>query len=90
MNYHRRYHGNFERMKNRVENGDIGEVEMINLVARDPSEPHWDYLQWSGGLFKDMSVHDLDMARYIAKSPIKSIFANGANLFSENIKKAND
>jgi len=66
VNYHRRYHNNFARIKDMVMEGKVGNVEMINMVARDPTEPHEIYIPASGGLFKDMSVHDIDMARYIS------------------------
>lgn len=66
VNYHRRYHDNFMRIKQAVSNGDIGKVEMINMVARDPEDPHEEYIPASGGLFKDMSVHDFDMAMHLA------------------------
>jgi myo-inositol 2-dehydrogenase/D-chiro-inositol 1-dehydrogenase len=66
VNYHRRYHNNFERMKEMISQGKIGKVEQINMVARDPVEPHEIYVLASGGLFKDMSVHDIDMARYVS------------------------
>jgi len=70
VNYHRRYHDNFERIKEQVESGAVGKVEMIRMVARDPTDPHEDYIPASGGLFKDMSVHDIDMARYLSQSEV--------------------
>jgi len=74
VNYHRRYHNNFERIKEIVESGKIGKVEMIKMVARDPVEPHEIYIPASGGLFKDMSVHDIDMARYLSKSEVETVY----------------
>lgn len=90
VNYHRRYHDNFERIKEAVEKGTVGKVEMINMVARDPNDPHEDYIPASGGLFKDMSVHDIDMARYLSKSNVKSVYCQGANFYSEMIKRNGD
>lgn len=74
VNYHRKYHDNFERIKEQVEQGAVGKVEMISLVARDPCDPTAEYILSSGGLFKDMSVHDIDMARYLSKSNVRSIY----------------
>lgn len=90
VNYHRRYHNNFARMKDMVMEGKVGTVEMINMVARDPTEPHEIYIPASGGLFKDMSVHDIDMARYISQSEIKNVYCQGGNLYSEMIERNGD
>ena len=90
VNYHRKYHNNFERIKEMVVKGKVGNVEQINMVARDPTEPHEIYVLASGGLFKDMSVHDIDMARYISQSEVKTVFCQGGNLYSELLKKCGD
>jgi len=63
---------------------------MINMVARDPHDPHEDYIPASGGLFKDMSVHDIDMARYLSRSEVDSIYCQGANFYSEMIERNGD
>lgn len=60
------------------------------MVARDPKEPHQAYIQPSGGLFKDMSVHDIDMARYISGSEVQTVFCQGANLYSQLLKQEGD
>lgn len=90
VNYHRRYHDNFERIKEQVMKGAVGNVEMINMVARDPTDPHEHYIPASGGLFKDMSVHDIDMARYLSQSEVESVYCQGANMYSEMIKRNGD
>lgn len=63
---------------------------MISLVARDPKDPTAEYIRASGGLFKDMSVHDIDMARYLSQSNVKSVYCQGANYYSDVIKECGD
>jgi len=59
------------------------------ITSRDPGEPPASYLAESGGIFRDMTIHDLDMARYFIPD-IVEVSAQGANVFSENVRQAGD
>jgi len=58
--------------------GLIGDVEMVSIVSRDPGPPGLDYLKRSGGLFRDMTIHDFDMARFLlGEEPPRSTLCVG-------------
>ena len=61
----RRFDPNFKRVKQAIVSGEIGEVVTVKLCSRDPAPPPFEYVQGGGGIFKDMAVHDLDMARFL-------------------------
>ena len=63
---------------------------MIKITSRDPAPPPIDYIKSSGGLFLDMTIHDIDMAKYIADSEVKEVYALGKNLIDPAIGEAGD
>lgn len=88
--FNRRFDPNFANVQARIAGGDIGPVEIVTIQSRDPSPPPISYIQSSGGLFRDMMIHDLDMARFLlAEEPI-SVFAVGSSLVDPDIGRAGD
>ncbi|HEX4259984.1 MAG TPA: Gfo/Idh/MocA family oxidoreductase, partial [Acetobacteraceae bacterium] len=79
----------FRALRERLEAGEIGTLEQLSIISRDPAPPPASYVAGSGGLFRDMTIHDLDMARAIA-GEIESVFAAGANLIDPTIREAGD
>ena len=65
-------------------------MRSIKITSRDPAPPPIHYIKSSGGLFLDMTIHDFDMARYIADSEVTEVFARGYNLIDPEIGKAGD
>jgi myo-inositol 2-dehydrogenase/D-chiro-inositol 1-dehydrogenase len=76
-------------LKRRVAAEEIGALEQLLITSRDPGEPPAAYLPQSGGIFRDMTIHDLDMARYFVPN-IVEVSAQGANVFSDAIRLADD
>jgi len=74
----RRFDPNFERVKQAIVKGEVGDVVQIKLCSRDPAPPPFEYVKGGGGLFKDMAVHDLDMARFLMDSEPVEILASGS------------
>jgi len=74
----RRFDPNFARIKRAVVEGEVGDVITIKLCSRDPAPPPFEYVKGGGGLFKDMAVHDLDMARYLMNSEPVEVLASGS------------
>jgi myo-inositol 2-dehydrogenase/D-chiro-inositol 1-dehydrogenase len=62
--FNRRFDPSFARARERVVAGDIGDLTQLLIVSRDPAPPPLDYIPGSGGLFRDMTIHDLDLARH--------------------------
>jgi myo-inositol 2-dehydrogenase/D-chiro-inositol 1-dehydrogenase len=87
--FNRRFDPSFRALRDRVLQGEIGKLEQLVITSRDPSPPPVAYIQVSGGMFRDMTIHDFDMARYLM-GEIVSVFAVGANLVEPAIKSAGD
>ncbi|SPF78844.1 Inositol 2-dehydrogenase [Aliiroseovarius pelagivivens] len=88
--FNRRFDPNFADLQNRLRHGQIGDVEIVTIQSRDPSPPPVSYIQSSGGLFRDMMIHDLDMARFLVGEEFVRIYAVGASLVDPEIGKAGD
>ena len=65
VGFSRRFDPNFAAIKDRITAGAIGDLEVLSIVSRDPSPSPVSYIRRSGGLFRDMAIHDFDMARFI-------------------------
>jgi len=63
--FNRRFDQNFSDIQRRIVAGEIGNVEIVTILSRDPSPPPLGYIKSSGGIFRDMMIHDLDMARFL-------------------------
>lgn len=79
VGFNRRFDPSFAHIKNLVDNGEIGDVEQVTITSRDPNPPTPEYMASSGGIFKDMTIHDFDMARFLL-GEIHSVYALGQNL----------
>lgn len=89
IGFNRRFDPSFRAVRERVAAGEIGRIEQVIITSRDPSPPPASYVKVSGGLFRDMTIHDFDMARYLA-GDIVSVYAAGANLIDPAIKVEGD
>ncbi len=85
IGFNRRFDHNFRRIKTSVDAGDIGQPHIIKVTSRDPAPPPLEFLKRSGGLFFDMTIHDWDMARYMANSEVQEVYAAGEALIDPSI-----
>ena len=91
IGFNRRYDPGHNLLKKSLVKGKIGKLEKIIITSRDPAPPSLKYLKTSGGIFKDMMIHDFDLARYYTgKDEFESIFATGSNLYDKNFNKIKD
>ncbi|MFX0072607.1 MAG: inositol 2-dehydrogenase [Candidatus Hermodarchaeota archaeon] len=90
VGFNRRFDHNFRRTHEAVVSGQIGSPQIIKITSRDPSPPPIEYIKVSGGIFIDMTIHDWDMARYMAGSEVEEVYANGAVLIDPKIGNAGD
>lgn len=77
-------------MREAVHSGEIGRLEQLTITSRDPLPPQLEYVPRSGGLFRDMMIHDFDMARAIARQDFVSITAHGSSIVDPEIGKLGD
>lgn len=90
IGFNRRFDPNFAEVERRVRAGDVGNVEMVTVISRDPTPPPADYVKGSGGIFRDMMIHDFDMARFLMGEEFVVVNALGAALVDKAIGAAGD
>jgi myo-inositol 2-dehydrogenase/D-chiro-inositol 1-dehydrogenase len=86
----RRFDHNHKKVRDTVASGKLGKPHVIKITSRDPEGPPLSYIAVSGGIFMDMTIHDFDMARYLAGSEVAEVTAYGAVLIDQEYKKHND
>lgn len=80
IGFQRRYDPTFAAAKARLLAGEIGDPEMLVVTSRDPGAPPVEYLKRSGGIFRDMLIHDFDIFRWILDDDAVSVYATGSVL----------
>lgn len=90
IGFHRRYDPNYALLEKRIRAGEIGDVEIVTIACRDPSAPPVSYIERSGGLYRDMMIHDFDMARFLLGEEPVLVHALGGVMTDPEIGKAGD
>lgn len=90
IGFNRRFDIHFKALKQHILEGKIGNIETVNIISRDPEPPTKDYISRSGGIFKDMTIHDFDMAIFLLGELPNRVFASGSNLFHKDIQDEYD
>ena len=88
--FNRRFDPNFQLLQQRLAAGQIGTVELVTIISKDPSPPPVEYISSSGGMFRDMTIHDFDMARFLLGEEIDAVSAHGSCLVDPAIGEAGD
>lgn len=89
LGFNRRFDPNFASINARVKAGEVGTLEQLIIISRDPAPAPKEYIEVSGGIFRDMTIHDFDMARFFVPE-IVEVTARGANSFSDYIEEVGD
>ncbi|MFC5951167.1 inositol 2-dehydrogenase [Pseudonocardia lutea] len=89
VGFNRRFDPSFREIRDRVAAGEIGRLEQLVITSRDPAPAPKAYLETSGGLFRDMTIHDFDMARFLLGEVVE-VQATGANLIEPYIAEVGD
>ncbi|ABC91936.1 myo-inositol 2-dehydrogenase protein [Rhizobium etli CFN 42] len=90
VGFNRRFDPHFMAVRKVIDDGKIGDVEMVTITSRDPGAPPVDYIKRSGGIFRDMTIHDFDMARFLLGEEPVSVLATAAVLVDKAIGEAGD
>lgn len=90
LGFNRRFDPHFLAVRKAIDDGRIGDVEMVTITSRDPGPPPAEYIKVSGGLFRDMTIHDFDMARFLLGEEITSVSGTAAVLVNPEIGKLGD
>jgi myo-inositol 2-dehydrogenase/D-chiro-inositol 1-dehydrogenase len=89
LGFNQRFDPSFAEAHARVAAGEIGRLEHLSIISRDPGPPPAPYIAVSGGIFHDMTIHDFDLARYFL-GDIVEVSATGAQLFDEGARAHGD
>ena len=90
IGFNRRFDKNFSAVKKAITDGKIGDLRFISITSRDPGAPPIEYVKVSGGIFMDMTIHDFDMARFLAGSEVTEVYTKAAVMVDPEIGKAGD
>ena len=90
VGFQRRFDPDFRALKRAIDDGRIGDVEMVTLISRDPEPPPYDYIRRSGGIFRDMTIHDFDVARWLLGEEVETVHAAASVLVDPRIGELGD
>ena len=90
VGFNRRFDPHFAAVRQAIDDGAIGKVEMVTITSRDPGAPPAEYIKRSGGIFRDMTIHDFDMARFLLGEEPETVMASAAVLVDKAIGKLGD
>ena len=90
VGFNRRFDAAHRHVRDRVAAGHVGDVHLVRLSSRDPDPPPISYIEVSGGIFCDMTIHDFDMARFVTGSEAVEVYATGAVRVDPGIGEAGD
>lgn len=90
IGFQRRFDKAYAKASNMIQDGRLGNIEVVRDTMRDPNPPHEAYIPTSGGLFRDMVIHDFDCVRWLMGCEPVEVFAMGANLVDPVFAKYND
>ena len=90
VGFNRRFDPDFMAVHSAIAAGRIGTVEMVTISSRDPGAPPVDYIARSGGIFRDMTIHDFDMARWLLGEEPDTVLARASVLTDPAIGAAGD
>ncbi|MBK8457620.1 MAG: inositol 2-dehydrogenase [Phyllobacteriaceae bacterium] len=90
VGFNRRFDPHFAAVRQAIDDGAIGKVEMATITSRDPGAPPADYIKRSGGIFRDMTIHDFDMARFLLGEEPETVMASASVLVDKAIGRLGD
>jgi myo-inositol 2-dehydrogenase / D-chiro-inositol 1-dehydrogenase len=90
VGFNRRFDPDFRALKDAIDERRIGAVEMVTITSRDPGPPPGDYIRRSGGIFRDMTIHDFDVARWLLGEEVEAVMAAASVLVDPEIGRLGD
>lgn len=90
VGFNRRFDPSHRSVRDHVAAGAVGDVHLVRITSRDPAPPPVAYIETSGGIFLDMTIHDFDMARYVSGSEVVEVYATGGVMVDQAIGDAGD
>lgn len=88
--FNRRFDANFAALQAKLAAGEAGRLETLHIISHDPAPPPVSYIATSGGIYKDMVIHDFDMARWLLDEEVTEVFSTASVLVDPAIGEAGD
>ena len=90
IGFQRRFDCGYMRAQQAVANGELGFIHSVRAMTHDQAPPHAAYIPTSGGLFRDCSIHDFDIVRFVTGREVSAVYATGANKGADFFSEAGD
>ena len=90
VGFNRRFDPHFRHLKSELDAGVIGRIEHLTITSRDPGPPPADYIRASGGIFRDMTIHDFDLVRFLLGEEPVELWASASAIVSDEIASLGD
>lgn len=90
VGYHRRFDAGYEAARRLRRDGALGRVYAVRMAGHDPSPPPLDYIAHSGGIFRDLHIHDFDILRHVLGQEVSEVYATGSAEGFPEFRQHND
>jgi myo-inositol 2-dehydrogenase / D-chiro-inositol 1-dehydrogenase len=90
MGFQRRFDAGYRRARELVACGTLGRIYVVRMAGHDPRPPHDDYIPGSGGIFRDLHIHDFDIARWVTGQEVVEVYADGSDAGFEAFTRHGD
>ena len=90
MGFQRRFDAGYRRARDLRISGGLGTLYVVRMAGHDPSPPHESYLPGSGGIFRDLHIHDFDIARWVTGQEVTEVYADGSTLGFDVFRRYGD
>jgi myo-inositol 2-dehydrogenase / D-chiro-inositol 1-dehydrogenase len=88
--FNRRFDPSARQLRRSIDAGEIGDVRQVIITSRDPGPPPHEYIRHSGGIFRDMVIHDFDMARWLLGEEPVEVMATASRLVDATLVDLGD
>jgi myo-inositol 2-dehydrogenase/D-chiro-inositol 1-dehydrogenase len=90
IGFQRRFDAGYVEAKRLIDDGTLGTLYSVRLATHDPEPPHEGYIPTSGGIFRDLHIHDFDIARWVVGQEVDEVYADGGVLADEMFARHGD
>ncbi|OKI39167.1 oxidoreductase [Saccharothrix sp. CB00851] len=90
VGFQRRFDPAVSELHRRVRAGEVGDIYLVRALGNDAQPPDFGYLPQSGGIFRDLLIHDLDAVPWLVGEPVVEVYASGSVLVDQAFADADD
>jgi len=90
IGFNRRFDPSFAAVRTAIDDGTVGQVELVQITSRDPEAPPRSYGERAGGMLRDMTIHDFDLARHLLGEEVESVSAHASAITGQGVEETGD